>query len=77
MESTLYGNGSLSITWPESELGVEVVKNCPCGGAQDTASRMCGGTYSDGVVWDDPNTSQCPLGETTISLCMVSTGMVS
>ena len=73
MESSSYGSNSLSITWKESELGTEVVENCPCG----TATRMCGGTYSDGVVWDDPDISQCPLEETTISLCMISTSMVS
>ena len=52
------------IHWPETNLGNRASAPCPCaefaGSLAGRAFRYCGGTYSQGVKWEENvNTSGC------------------
>ena len=79
--TTVYSfeNETLNITWPQTKLNMTVFEVCPCPGATNLqeATRVCGGTYSNGVEWNDPDISQCPeLKESTVRLCIASSSSV-
>ncbi len=79
METTVvyrYEEESLSIVWPETELGGARMEDCPCTSLTNTremGSRVCGGDFTSGVVWDDPVTTPCSdLSVTSIRLCLAA-----
>lgn len=45
--------------WPQAEIGETVESNCSQSGG--TAYRTCGGSYSQGASWLEPNDCQCQL----------------
>ena len=69
----------LSILWPESEITDEVIRPCPCGALTSsvyingTASRNCGGDYTNGGEWLESNITSCNYNEIneniTLTLC--------
>ncbi len=70
-----YEDETLDITWPESELGDVIVDDCPCSnltGSQEEASRMCGGDYTGGVVWQAITLECSELSDTSIKLCLAA-----
>ena len=68
---------NVSLSWPESDLGQNVTIDCPCGNfsfgeeVQSTASRYCGGSFSAGAMWAEPQDELCNFTETTRRLCLV------
>lgn len=70
---------NISLDWPESDLGELVRLQCPCGNLADigrairrTATRVCGGTFSSGAVWEMSMDQACDLSITTRRLCEVA-----
>ena len=67
----------ITLSWPESDLGQTVITDCPCGNfslveeVQSTASRYCGGNFSAGAMWAEPQDDGCNFTETTRRLCLV------
>ncbi len=54
-------------TWPEADLSTTPVRvACPCAGIDSSlsdieATRVCGGSFSDGINWLSADTSPCQL----------------
>jgi hypothetical protein len=70
----------LTITWPEMNIGETSVVNCPCGsndgsdgstgnGVRLTASRYCGGDFTNGAEWDIPKHSSCDFSDLAREIC--------
>jgi hypothetical protein len=62
------------ITWYQTEIGGVAHVKCPCGVNDDfinklQASRVCGGTYSNGAAWEEPRCDVCKFSETREELC--------
>ncbi|XP_019862297.1 PREDICTED: uncharacterized protein LOC109590854 [Amphimedon queenslandica] len=71
------GNPNLTITivWPETNIGVLAVVDCPCGtngtsgGGKLQATRYCGGDFTNGAVWDAPDVMRCNFSDLARTLC--------
>jgi hypothetical protein len=75
---SLPGVADIELDWPESDLGETVSLKCPCGnfsalggGISRNASRVCGGDFTTGAVWETSMDSKCDLSPTTRRLCEV------
>lgn len=67
----------LEIHWPETNLGVTIIAECPCSNIQLRSStlqstRMCGGNYSVGAQWDAPAISACNFSDTSRQVCQLA-----
>ncbi len=70
------------VEWPEADLGENVTVQCPCGnlsalsGGNEnfvrTASRICGGSFSDGAVWEEAMVLACNFSIATRQLCQIA-----
>ena len=66
---------TISITWPETDLGDIAVVTCPCGNLNITAqvgSRYCGGTFTNGAEWSMPHIAPCNLSDNARRICQLS-----
>ncbi|XP_019853764.1 PREDICTED: uncharacterized protein LOC109583032 [Amphimedon queenslandica] len=71
------GNPNLTITivWPETNIGVLAVVDCPCGtngtsgGGKLQATRYCGGDFTNGAVWDAPDVMRCNFSDLARTIC--------
>ena len=74
------GGLEVVLMWPESDLGETVVLQCPCGNLSAltnntidrNASRTCGGSFSEGAVWESPLDMPCNFSSATRRLCLVA-----
>lgn len=62
--------------WPETSIGVMAVVDCPCGnintsvgGGKLQAFRYCGGDFTSGGVWKNPEVMQCNFSDLARSIC--------
>ncbi|XP_019854609.1 PREDICTED: adhesion G-protein coupled receptor G2-like [Amphimedon queenslandica] len=68
---------TLTIKWPETNIGEIAVVNCPCGSngtsASGTlnASRNCGGDFSIGALWQAPFVMKCQLSDLARMICQL------
>ena len=68
-------NSDPRYVWQESELSIKPVElSCPCGKLDISdlnriATRVCGGSYSSGVMWESPNIQSCRFDRTTEEIC--------
>ena len=80
----LHRDYGINITWPESSISHDIRRNCPCGRFTESdtyisgiASRQCRGSYSEGGLWLESDTSQCNYNSKnisiTLSLCHLTT----
>ena len=64
---------SLTLDWPETNIGVTANVPCPCGENISTgnlqATRYCSGNFRDGSHWEDPNDSPCHFSDIARKLC--------
>ena len=65
---------NISITWPESNLGVNVTVDCPCGNlmlGSDSlvAHRFCGGNFRTGGEWENPIDTRCNASDISRKIC--------
>lgn len=63
-----------NVTWPEAEIGQEASVPCPCGASgqltqQLRATRMCGGTFRTGGVWEEQQCDSCHFSSLRLALC--------
>ena len=75
------GGLSITLNWPESDIGQMLMLQCPCGNlsavsGQDInnamAQRVCGGNFSHGGQWKPAHLSPCNFSSTTRQLCQVA-----
>ena len=70
------GRQDLNITlfWPETNIGGQVVVNCPCvSGSSDNrllqTSRYCGGNFTNGAKWAEANITACNFSDLVREIC--------
>ena len=75
------GGLDVVLMWPETDLGVTVSLQCPCGNLSalqggDTfnrrATRTCGGSFTEGAQWEEPMQMACNFSSATRRLCQVA-----
>ena len=78
------GNPSLtlSIPWPEINIGETAIVRCPCGnvsfGAGSLeATRYCGGSFTTGAKWDREMSAACDFSDRARKICNLATVSVS
>ena len=83
-ENTFFTLDILNITgvyfWQKTEIGSVNYEPCPCNeffNAQ--AVRQCGGSFTEGAMWNEPDYSQCEAAlsqitrsRITINLCLAT-----
>ena len=77
MIPSLSGRQDLNITilWPETNIGVQANKSCPCGNENLEgegilqATRYCGGDFTSGAMWTEPNVAACSFSDLTREIC--------
>uniref|UniRef100_A0A1X7UQX6 Calx-beta domain-containing protein n=1 Tax=Amphimedon queenslandica TaxID=400682 RepID=A0A1X7UQX6_AMPQE len=68
---------TLTIKWPETNIGEIAVVNCPCGsngtsaGGTLNASRNCGGDFTNGALWQAPSVLKCKLRDLARMICQL------
>ena len=71
------GGIDIRLQWAESDIGVRLTIECPCGNfslvgeARVNASRYCGGDFTQGAQWEAPEDMACNFTETARRLCQV------
>ena len=61
--------------WPEANIGVQVIKSCPCGhknsegGGILQITRYCEGDFTSGALWTEPNVAACNFSDLTREIC--------
>ena len=72
-------NNGISISWPESNIGVVMVP-CPCGGVGEdisrNATRECRGDYTSRAVWQPPDVTSCSFTSVAVMLCGVAAEVI-
>ena len=68
-------NLTLSIVWPETNIGVLAVADCPCGsnGASGLhGTHYCGGDFTNGASWMIFNVTKCNFSDLARRICHLS-----
>ena len=61
--------------WPEVNIGVQVIRSCPCSNKSSEgsgilqATRYCGGDFTSGAMWTEPNVAACNFSDLTREIC--------
>ena len=73
------GNPKLIITieWPETNIGEFAEVDCPCGnvtssGASLRATRYCGGNFTNGGQWRNPDIAPCNFSDLAREICQTA-----
>lgn len=82
-EYILSSEHNSSIVWLEANIGEMVTRSCPCGVLEsstyfnNSATRVCSGTYTFGGSWEEPDTGSCDYNRQnlniTLELCQITT----
>ena len=65
----------MSVHWPETNIGVEAIVDCPCGdndtssGTELKAFRYCGGDFTNGALWTTIDVAQCNFSDLARKIC--------
>ena len=71
-------NLTLTIVWPETNIGVLAVVDCPCGsngtsgGGKLQATRYCGGDFINGALWSEFDVTRCNFSDLARRICHLS-----
>ena len=70
-------NLTISIRWPEVNIGELAEVGCPCGNVtlQEgslIATRYCGGDFINGSQWDNPNVASCNFSHLAREICQLA-----
>ena len=66
---------SISLSWPESNIGTFHSLSCPCldnpggAGSQPNVTHTCMGNFTSKAGWQPVNYSQCGFTDITFKLC--------
>ena len=64
---------NFNFNWPETMLGEVAELKCPCEvDVGRVATRMCGGDFETGAVWEEVVDSRCDYSDTTRMLCLTT-----
>ena len=72
------GDSKLTIIleWPETNIGVIAEADCECGTLGHhlklKATRYCGGSFTDGALWDIPDVTQCNFSDLARDICSLN-----
>ena len=61
--------------WPETNIGVQVIRSCPCGNKRSEdggileATTYCGGDFINGATWAEANVATCNFSDLTHEIC--------
>ena len=76
---SLSGNPNLtiSIEWPETNIGELAKVNCPCGNVTSDegsliATRYCAGDFTNGGQWENPNAAACNFSDLAREICQLA-----
>lgn len=65
-------NISVTIEWPESNLGDDVRVRCPCGDQNASslmATRSCRGNFNNGGLWEEAYVVPCNFSDFAREIC--------
>lgn len=66
----------INITWTEANIGQRVFVDCPCGNSSQgvglQAERYCGGDFTNGAQWEEPNIEDCRFSDTAREICQLN-----
>ena len=70
-------NLTISISWPESNIGELAKVECPCGnvtlgGRILLATRYCGGDFTNGGRWTNPDVAPCNFSDVSREICQLA-----
>ena len=70
-------NLTISIKWPETNIGELAEVDCPCGNISSQkgsliATRYCGGDFSNGGQWENPNVAACNFSDLAREICQLA-----
>ena len=70
-------NLTISIKWPETNIGERAKVDCPCGNISSQkgsliATRYCGGDFSNGGQWENPNVAACNFSDLAREICQLA-----
>ena len=67
---------TINITWPEANIGEHIRVNCPCGNSSQEeglqARRYCGGDFTDGAQWEEPDIEACRFSDVARQICRLN-----
>ena len=64
---------TITIMWPETNIGGEAIVKCPCGegGGILQATRYCGGDFTNGAKWSETNVAACNFSDLAREICQL------
>ena len=67
----------ITIEWPETNIGELAEVDCPCGnvtssGASLRATRYCGGDFTNGGQWRNPDIAPCNFSDLAREICQIA-----
>ena len=68
-------NLTLKIVWPETNIGVLAVADCPCGSNGSSglqATHYCGGDFNNGASWMKLDVIKCNFSDLARKICRLS-----
>ena len=65
---------NITIYWPESNIGEQVIVNCPCGSSEEVegllqATQYCGGDFISHAKWAEGNVAACNFTDLAREIC--------
>ena len=66
---------TITIYWPESNIGEQAIVNCPCGNSEEEgegllqASRYCRGDFTSRAKWSEENVAACNFSDLAREIC--------
>ena len=69
----LVKHSNIMTSWSETKISIQAHQPCPCQNLTQYHGKMitrrCGGSYSQGAMWENMDYSQCGLTSRSIKLC--------
>ena len=68
---------TITISWPETNVGVQAIMTCPCGNRDSKgegifqATRYCGGDFVNGAMWFEPSVAACNFNDLAREICQL------
>ena len=67
---------TIRLDWPETNIGVIAEADCECGTLGHhlklKATRYCGGSFTDGALWNIPDLIQCSFSDIARNICSLN-----
>ena len=68
---------TVHIIWPETNIGEFSEVDCPCGNVTSKVgsligTRYCGGDFTNGGQWRNPNVASCNFSDLAREICQLA-----